>query len=44
MLVDYYNAWARRDAQHGLKAPQYRRVSGLGAVEDIRARIFEALG
>lgn len=39
-LVDYYGQWADSgDA----KAPQYRKVSGLGAVEEIRARIIEAL-
>ena len=39
-LVDYYGQWADSgDA----KAPQYRKVSGLGAVEEIRARIIDAL-
>ena len=39
-LVDYYGKWA--DSGDG-KAPQYRKVSGLGAVEDIRTRIIDAL-
>ena len=40
-LVDYYNAWANSgDA----KAPKYVNVSGVGGVEDIRAKIFAALG
>ena len=39
-LVDYYGHWARSgDA----RAPQYLKVSGQGAVEDIRDRIFSAL-
>ena len=40
-LVDYYGQWA---AQGTGGAPQYRRVEGLGAVEEIRARVFAALG
>ena len=39
-LVDYYGKWA--DSGDG-KAPLYRKVSGLGAVEDIRTRIIDAL-
>ncbi|TDR32993.1 adenylate kinase [Hydromonas duriensis] len=39
-LVDYYGQWAQSgDA----RAPKYRKVSGLGAVEEIRARILDAL-
>jgi adenylate kinase len=39
-LVDYYARWAATgDAQ----APRYRRISGLGAVEEIQQRAFEAL-
>ena len=39
-LVDYYGKWSDSgDA----KAPQYRKVSGLGTVEEIRTRIIEAL-
>lgn len=40
-LVDYYQNWAESgDAA----APAYRRISGLGSVEEIRERIVEALG
>jgi len=39
-LVDYYSSWAATDAA---KAPRYRKVEGLGSVEEIKARIFEAL-
>ena len=40
-LVAYYSGWA---AQDPASAPQYRAVSGIGEVEVIKARIFEALG
>ena len=39
-LVDYYSAWAKNDAG---AAPQYRAISGVGSVEDIRDRAFQAL-
>jgi adenylate kinase len=39
-LVDYYAAWA---ATGDPRAPKYRRVSGMGTVEEIRARCFAAL-
>ncbi|OZI34056.1 adenylate kinase [Bordetella genomosp. 10] len=39
-LVDYYSNWARSDAQH---APRYRKISGVGAVDEIKARVFAAL-
>ena len=38
-LVDYYSSWASQDA----KAPRYRKVEGVGSVDDIKARIFAAL-
>jgi adenylate kinase len=39
-LVAYYSAWAdTRDPQ----APRYRKVSGMGSVEDIRLAILAAL-
>jgi adenylate kinase len=38
-LVDYYATWAQSDAN----APRYRKISGVGAVEEIRARLFAAL-
>jgi adenylate kinase len=40
-LVDYYTRWADSgDA----RAPRYHRISGLGSIEQIRARAFAALG
>ncbi|HEY3537091.1 MAG TPA: adenylate kinase [Trinickia sp.] len=42
-LIEYYQQWAQRGAENGLQAPQYRRISGLGSVDDIRQRVFEAL-
>ena len=39
-LVDYYSAWA---AAGDPRAPKYRKVSGTGSVDQIRARIFAAL-
>lgn len=39
-LVDYYGNWAQ--TAHS-EAPQYRKISGLGTVEEIRARIVEVL-
>ncbi|MFM0052856.1 adenylate kinase [Caballeronia grimmiae] len=42
-LIAYYNDWAKSGPSNGLKAPEYRRISGLGSVDEIRARVFEAL-
>ena len=39
-LVEFYGRWA---ASGGAAAPRYRKISGLGGVEDIRARAIEAL-
>ena len=40
-LVDYYARWAATgDAQ----APRYARISGIGTVEQIKARVMGALG
>jgi adenylate kinase len=39
-LVDYYSNWAKADPA---SAPNYRRISGTGSVDDITARAFEAL-
>jgi len=39
-LVDYYTRWAAA----GDGAPRYRRISGLGSIDEIRARAFAALG
>ena len=38
-LVEYYSGWAAADAT----APRYRKVHGLGSVQDIQARIAAAL-
>ena len=39
-LVGYYTDWANNDEQ----APRYRKIPGIGKVEEIRDRIFAALG
>jgi adenylate kinase len=39
-LVDYYSKWA---AQGDPRAPRYRRISGIGSVEEIGARALAAL-
>lgn len=40
-LVDWFLRWADSGEAH---APRYHRISGLGSVEEIRARAFAALG
>ncbi len=40
-LVEYYSKWSESGDR---KAPKYIRTDGIGGVEDIRDRIFEALG
>ncbi|RMX02810.1 adenylate kinase [Allofranklinella schreckenbergeri] len=40
-LIQYYSEWA---AQAPESAPQYRKISGVGAVDEITGRVFEALG
>ena len=39
-LVDYYSSWARAEPA---AAPKYRAISGMGTVDEITARAFEAL-
>jgi adenylate kinase len=39
-LVDYYSAWASKDAA---TAPRYRKIDGMGDVGDITARAMAAL-
>ena len=39
-LVDYYANWAQQDAA---AAPKYRKISGMGSVDEIRDRAFQAL-
>ncbi len=38
-LVDYYSSWANAQTS----APKYRKVEGVGSVEDIKNKIFQAL-
>jgi adenylate kinase len=38
-LVDYYSSWA----QSNKKAARYRKISGVGRVEEIRDRLLKAL-
>ncbi|WP_029043405.1 adenylate kinase [Cupriavidus sp. WS] len=43
-LVDYYSKWATEgDASAKVAPPQYRKIAGVGSVEDITARVFGAL-
>lgn len=39
-LVDYYSSWAESGEPD---APAYRQLSGLGSVDEIKDRIFQAL-
>jgi adenylate kinase len=39
-LVDYYGNWAKTGDDN---APQYRKIEGVGSVEDIKTKAFEAL-
>ena len=39
-LVDYYSRWAEQDPT---AAPKYRAISGMGDVNDITARMYQAL-
>jgi adenylate kinase len=40
-LVDYYQAWARTDPA---TAPTCRAISGVGSVDEIKARVLAVLG
>jgi adenylate kinase len=40
-LVEYYSNWANSGEEN---APKYVKISGIGSVEDIRDKIFAALG
>jgi adenylate kinase len=40
-LVAYYAKWAAAGDAH---APRYHKISGVGTVEEIRDRVFAALG
>jgi adenylate kinase len=39
-LVDYYSGWAKADAA---AAPKYRAIAGIGSVDEIKQRAFDAL-
>jgi adenylate kinase len=39
-LVDYYASWAKADPAN---APKYRAIQGTGSVDEITARVLEAL-
>jgi adenylate kinase len=39
-LVDYYSNWAKADPAN---APKYRAISGMGNVDEITKRVFDAL-
>lgn len=38
-LIDYYSSWAESDSA----APRYRKIEGVGSVDEIKANIFAAL-
>lgn len=38
-LIDYYSSWAQADTS----APRYRKIQGVGSVDEIKANIFAAL-
>ena len=40
-LIDYYSGWA---GQGDARAPKYRKIAGVGSVDEIRSRAFSALG
>jgi adenylate kinase len=40
VLVQYYSQWAAAGNAH---APRYRRVEGVGSVDEIKQRVFSAL-
>jgi adenylate kinase len=40
-LIGYYEKWSKSGDP---KAPKYHRVNGIGRVEEVRDRIFAALG
>lgn len=42
-LIRYYNEWAEHCEASGLKAPEYRKVFGLGTVGEINGRVMDAL-
>jgi len=44
-LVEFYSSWANKTpVKNVTAAPQYRKIEGLGTLEEITARAFLALG
>jgi adenylate kinase len=43
-LVDYYSDWASKgDSAASVAPPKYRKIAGVGSVDEITARAFDAL-
>jgi adenylate kinase len=43
-LIEYYNQWSRSDDPlASMRPPRFAAISGLGSVDEIRARVFDAL-
>jgi len=43
-LVEFYSLWANKNpANNEIAAPKYRKIEGLGTVEEITAKAFSAL-
>lgn len=42
-LIHYYADWAKHNGHSPIPAPHYRRISGLGDVDEICKRVFDAL-
>lgn len=42
-LVEYYKKRARLGKSADLTTPAYRKISGLGSVDEIRTRVFDAI-
>ncbi len=43
-LVEYYSSWANKTpVKDEVAAPQYRKIEGLGSVEEITSKAFSAL-
>ena len=39
-LIDYYTNWAAQDPDH---APKYRKVNGIGSIDEVSRRLIDAL-
>lgn len=42
-LVAYYEGWSKLPASSALAAPKYRAIKGIGTVDEITARVMQAL-